>query len=190
MEMLLDPQSGILRLLTPAFREPLEQGNPVGYITAYVPGVRENGGQYTHGAAWAVWACCCLGRSEEAFRLFETLNPLVHTSTRTGAVRYGVEPYALAGDVYAPPNGGRGGWSWYTGAAAWLYKIGLEDMLGIQRRGQELCFAPCVPFDSFEVTYAFGSATYVLRFQRGEKKGPKRIALLDDGKRHTVKVVF
>ena len=114
----------------------------------------------------------------------------MHTSTRTGAVRYGVEPYALAGDVYAPPNGGRGGWSWYTGAAAWLYKIGLEDMLGIQRRGQELCFAPCVPFDSFAVTYAFGSATYVLRFQRGEKKGPKRIALLDDGKRHTVKVIF
>lgn len=190
MEMLLDSQSGILRLLTPAFREPMEQGNPVGYITAYVPGVRENGGQYTHGAAWAVWACCRLGRSEEAFRLFETLNPLVHTSTRTGAVRYGVEPYALAGDVYAPPNGGRGGWSWYTGAAAWLYKIGLEDMLGIRRQGQELCFAPCVPFDSFAVTYAFGSATYVLRFQRGEKKGPKRIALLDDGKCHTVKVVF
>lgn len=188
--MLADEQSGVLRLLAPPFAEPREQGEEVGYITAYLPGVRENGGQYTHGAAWAVLACCALHRPEAALRLFELLNPLQHAHTRAGAARYMTEPYALAGDVYAPPHGGRGGWSWYTGAAAWLYKIGLEDMLGVRRQGNELVFAPCVPFDSFQVKYSFGTALYDLRFTRGEKKGPRRIALLDDGKAHQVDIIF
>lgn len=188
--MLVDEQSGVLRLLAPPFREPREQGEPVGYITAYLPGVRENGGQYTHGAAWAVLGCCALNHPEAALRLFELLNPLEHSHTRAGAVRYMTEPYAVAGDVYAPPHGGRGGWSWYTGAAAWLYKIGLEDMLGVRRQGNELVFAPCVPFESFQVRYGFGSAVYDLRFTRGEKKGPRRIALLDDGKTHQLDIVF
>ena len=188
--MLLDSQSGVLRLLDPPFNETEEQGQEVGYITAYLPGVRENGGQYTHGAAWAVLGYCALNRPEAALRIFELLNPLEHAHSRSGAARYMTEPYAMAGDVYAPPHGGRGGWSWYTGAAAWLYKIGLEDILGIKRQGNDLVFAPCVPFDNFQVKYAFGNATYDICFTKGEKKGPHRVALLDDGKAHRVDVVF
>ena len=188
--LLADEQNGVVRLLSPAFKGPLEQGNPVGYITSYLPGVRENGGQYTHGAAWAVLGFCALGQPEKALRLFELINPLEHARTRSGALRYMTEPYAVAGDVYAPPNGGRGGWSWYTGAAAWLYKIGLEDMLGIRRQGQELVLAPCVPFDGFQVRYRFGGAVYELNFIRGEKKGPRRVALLDDGKAHRLDIIY
>ena len=188
--MLADEQNGVLRLLAPPFVEPTEQGEEVGYITAYLPGVRENGGQYTHGASWAVLACCALNRPEAALRLFELLNPLEHARTRAGAARYMAEPYVVAGDVYAPPHGGRGGWTWYTGAAAWLYKIGLEDMLGVRRQGNELVFSPCVPFDSFQVKYTFGSSTYDLRFTRGNKKGPQRISLVDDGKAHLFDIVF
>ncbi|MDR0840349.1 MAG: hypothetical protein LBN26_03055 [Christensenellaceae bacterium] len=188
--MLVDEQSGILRLLTPPFTDPEEQGNAVGYITAYLPGVRENGGQYTHGAAWAVLAECALNRPGQAQRLFDLLNPIEHARTYADALRYKTEPYAVAGDVYAPPNGGRGGWSWYTGAAGWLYTIALEHILGVRRRGSALEFAPCTIFESYTVRYRFGGTVYALHFKKGDAPGPRRLELVDDGGEHEVEVIF
>src|SRR6185295_7499635 len=137
----LDP--GLVLLLAPPFDDtPLEPG----YIKGYVPGVRENGGQYTHAAAWSVIAFAALGDGERAAELFALLNPINHARTRADVERYKVEPYVIAADVYAePPHVGRGGWTWYTGSAGWMYRAGLESILGIRVRGARLEIDPCIP---------------------------------------------
>ena len=117
-----------------------------GYIKGYLPGVRENGGQYTHGAIWAVLAFAALGDGDKAGELFSILNPINHASTRAGVHRYKVEPYVMAADVYAePPHVGRGGWTWYTGSAGWMYQAGVESILGFRLRGATLVVDPCIP---------------------------------------------
>jgi cyclic beta-1,2-glucan synthetase len=117
-----------------------------GYIRAYPPGVRENGGQYTHAATWLGWAHARLGDGERAERVFRLLNPVLHSQTRAQAERYRVEPYALAGDVYgAEPWTGRGGWTLYTGSASWMWRLGVEAILGLQRDGGRLQIDPCIP---------------------------------------------
>jgi cyclic beta-1,2-glucan synthetase len=117
-----------------------------GYIRAYPPGVRENGGQYTHAATWLGLAYAALGDGEHAERIFRILNPILRARTREESEHYRVEPYVLAGDVYgAPPWVGRGGWSWYTGAAAWLWRLGVEGILGLQKEEGELRIDPCIP---------------------------------------------
>ncbi len=124
-----------------------------GYIRAYPPGVRENGGQYTHAATWLGFAHAALGDGERATRIFRLLNPSLHALTADDASRYRVEPYALAGDVYSvPPWVGRGGWTWYTGAAAWMWRLGAEAILGLRREGGALRIDPCIPprWDGFE----------------------------------------
>jgi len=117
-----------------------------GYIRAYPPGVRENGGQYTHAATWLGWAHAALGDGEGAAHIFRLLNPILHAETTADANRYRVEPYALAADIYScPPWVGRGGWTWYTGSAAWMWRLGVEAILGLQRCDGDLRIAPCIP---------------------------------------------
>ena len=139
-EYLIRRGDGLVILFTP----PFDKSNlDPGYIKGYVPGVRENGGQYTHAALWTLIAFAMLGDGERAGELFSLLNPINHASTRAGLHKYKVEPYAAAGDIYAvPPHTGRGGWTWYTGSASWMYRAGLESILGFQLRGERLKIEP------------------------------------------------
>ena len=140
---LIRPDPGLALLFTPPFdRTPLDPG----YIKGYPPGLRENGGQYSHAAMWAVLAHARLGDGDAAGGLFALLNPINHALTPEAAARYKVEPYVIAADVYStPPHEGRGGWSWYTGSAGWMYRAGIEGLLGLNRAGQVLTLAPCFP---------------------------------------------
>jgi cyclic beta-1,2-glucan synthetase len=143
-EYLVDEEAGLIRLLTPPFdRTP----NDPGYIKGYLPGVRENGGQYTHGVLWAIQALAELGRTERAAALLEMLSPVTRGGTPAKASRYRVEPYVIAADVYGvEPHIGRGGWTWYTGSAGLMYRVALESVLGVDlRRGTELALRPCIP---------------------------------------------
>ena len=188
------------------FAPPFDCGSlQPGYIKGYVPGIRENGGQYTHAATWVVLATALQGRGKRALELFALLNPISHTDTTEGVERYKVEPYVVAADVYgAPPHIGRGGWTWYTGSASWLYRVGLEAILGFRRRGDRLRIEPCVAPDwpGYELTYRHRSATYhvVVENSAGTGRGVRtvtvdsrtvsdgEITLLDDGKVHEVRV--
>ncbi|MFU8766053.1 MAG: GH36-type glycosyl hydrolase domain-containing protein, partial [Haliea sp.] len=135
----------LLLLLTPPFDH--EGPNP-GYIRAYPPGVRENGGQYTHGAVWGAWAMADLGDGDAAVELLRSLSGATRAATAEAAERYRVEPYVVAADVYgAEPFVGRGGWTWYTGAAGWLYRFGIERVLGLRLRGDRLEIDPCIAAD-------------------------------------------
>ncbi len=171
-EMLVREADRLILLFTP----PFDKGHlQPGYIKGYLPGIRENGGQYTHGAAWLVQAAALLGRGERAVALFDLLNPIHHADSREKTGRYKTEPYAVAGDVYSePPHTGRGGWSWYTGSASWLYRAALENILGFRLRGNRLTLAPCVPADweGYEITLRHGSTTYAIRaVRRGAGRG-------------------
>ncbi|HEY5220059.1 MAG TPA: protein ndvB, partial [Gemmatimonadaceae bacterium] len=150
----------LVLLLTPPFdHTALEPG----YIKGYVPGVRENGGQYTHAAVWAVIAFAALGDGNTAAELFAMLNPITHTRTPQEVQQYRVEPYVAVGDIYSePPHVGRGGWTWYTGSAGWLYRAGIESMLGIRMRGARLAIDPCIPsgWPGFTVSLRHGTARY------------------------------
>ncbi len=142
---LIRPDPGLALLFTPPFdRTPRDPG----YIKGYPPGLRENGGQYSHAAMWAILAHARLGQGDKAAALFAMLNPINHSRTPTDALRYKAEPYVIAADVYSvPPHEGRGGWSWYTGSAGWMYRAGIEGILGLSRTGDTLIFDPCLPPD-------------------------------------------
>jgi cyclic beta-1,2-glucan synthetase len=172
----------LVRLLWPAFnttpREP-------GYIKAYPPGVRENGGQYTHAAAWALLAAAESGDGELALRWLNWLNPLNRSGDREAVELYRIEPYVVAGDIYGhPPFTGRGGWSWYTGSAAWLYRVAMESVLGIRRRGNKLFVRPCLPdeWDGFDVTIRFSAALYRISIHNPGRIDGKNTALIEDGR--------
>jgi len=158
---LVDREAGIVRLLAPPFdRDPHDPG----YIKGYVPGIRENGGQYTHAALWVVEALAQLGRRDEAAGLLERLTPAFHSRSAEQVAIYQVEPYVVAADIYGTdPHVGRGGWTWYTGSAAWMYRIGVESILGLRRHaGAELHLRPCIPrhWPSFTIRYQVpGEAT-------------------------------
>ncbi|HUL63078.1 MAG TPA: glucoamylase family protein [Burkholderiaceae bacterium] len=203
---LVRPGDDLVLLFTPPFDN---AGRDPGYIKGYLPGVRENGGQYTHAAVWCVMAHAKLGNGERAAELFAMLNPLNHTSTRAGVHAYKVEPYVVAADIYAePPHARRGGWTWYTGAAGWMYRAGLECLLGVTRRGDTLRVAPCIPghWSGFRLRYQHGSATYEISVEnpRAVMRGVALIdvdglrlahpeqgfALHDDAQTHQVKVVL
>ncbi|MFI5304298.1 MAG: GH36-type glycosyl hydrolase domain-containing protein [Nitrospiria bacterium] len=159
-EYLVRKGDGLILLFTPPFDQiPLDPG----YIKGYLPGVRENGGQYTHAALWSVIAFAMLGDGDKAGELFSILNPINHASTRSGIHRYKVEPYVVAADIYAePPHVGRGGWTWYTGSASWMYRAGIETILGFHLRGATLHLNPCIPraWRHFEMTFHFHSSRY------------------------------
>src|SRR5690606_15479592 len=136
-----------------------------GYIKGYVPGVRENGAQYTHAALWAVLATALHGDGERAFELFQMLNPMTHACSPEGVNRYKVEPYVVAADVYtAAAHLGRGGWTWYTGSAAWMYRVALESILGFDKRGDTLRIDPRVPegWPDYNIDYRYGRSTYAI----------------------------
>jgi cyclic beta-1,2-glucan synthetase len=201
---LIRENDGLMLLLTP----PFEHTTPSpGYIQGYVPGVRENGGQYTHAALWTVLAFAKLGEGDRAMRLFSMLNPINHTRDRAAIARYRAEPYVVAGDVYStPPHTGRGGWTWYTGSAAWMYRVGLEGILGITLRGGRLRIDPCIPRDwrRYDVIVKRGRAEYriVVENPHGCNRGVQRVVvdgvthdsaefdLVDDGSVHHVQVVL
>ncbi|HYT91023.1 MAG TPA: glycosyl hydrolase family 65 protein, partial [Gemmataceae bacterium] len=180
-ERLVRRNDKLILLFTP----PFDQGKlQPGYIKGYVPGIRENGGQYTHAAVWVVQAFALLGRGDLAAELLDLLNPIRHTSTPEDVARYRIEPYVAAGDVYGEaPHTGRGGWSWYTGSAAWLYRVALESILGFRLRGDRLTLAPCVPphWNSFEITFHRRSATYRITVDNTAGTGQSVRALIVDG---------
>jgi cyclic beta-1,2-glucan synthetase len=157
---LIDRNNKLVLLFTP----PFDHASPdPGYIKGYPPGVRENGGQYTHAAIWSLLAFAALGEGDKAGELFSLLNPITHASTRAGVYRYKVEPYVVAADIYAePPHVGRGGWTWYTGSAGWMYRAGVEWILGMRLRGTRLYLDPCIPraWRSFEILFRYHSARY------------------------------
>jgi cyclic beta-1,2-glucan synthetase len=205
-EYLVRRGDGLILLFTPPFdRTPLEPG----YIKGYLPGIRENGGQYTHAAIWSVLAFAALGDGDKAGELFAILNPVNHASTRTGVHRYKVEPYVAAADVYAePPHVGRGGWTWYTGSAGWMYRAGIEWILGFRLRGTTLHMDPCIPraWRGFEIAFRYHSARYELTVEnpRGVTRGVSSvhvdgarlaggeatIPLAADGGTHRVRIVL
>ena len=158
VDLLYDRDAGLVKLLDPPFA-PEENA---GYIGAYLPGVRENGGQYTHAVPWLILALCQLGEYALAWEIAKAVLPLNHSDTKEKALVYKIEPYVLAGDVYAGENPGRGGWSWYTGSAAWLYWTVLSALLGFEKRGDKARLTPrCAPdAEEFTLTYRFGSANY------------------------------
>jgi cellobiose phosphorylase len=150
----------LIQLLDPPFdKSALEPG----YIKGYVPGVRENGGQYTHAAIWATMAFAKLGHRERAWELFTMLNPINHSSEPDSMKLYKVEPYVMCADVYgAPPHTGRGGWTWYTGAAGWMYRLALENLLGLKLEKDHLIIAPCVPahWGEYTIHYRYLETVY------------------------------
>ena len=153
-----------------------------GYIKGYPPGVRENGGQYTHAAIWSVMAFAKLGEGDKAVDLFNLVSPVHHSRGRADVHRYKVEPYAVAADVYSePPHVGRGGWTWYTGAAGWLYRAGMEGILGLRKRGTALLIDPCIPreWKGFEISYRHGGTRYRITVENpnGVSRGVTRLSL-------------
>ncbi|MEC4889419.1 MAG: glucoamylase family protein [Nitrospira sp.] len=159
-QYLVNRRDGLIRLLTPPFDQ---TAMDPGYIKGYLPGIRENGGQYTHAAVWTVLAFVALGDGDKAGELFRLLNPVQRIASRANVQRYKVEPYVVAGDVYAePPHVGRGGWTWYSGAAGWFYRAGVEGMLGFRLRGATLCIDPCIPHNwpGYSIQFRYHSAVY------------------------------
>jgi cyclic beta-1,2-glucan synthetase len=176
-EQLVRRDEALMRLLWP----PFDKTDPdPGYIRAYPGGIRENGGQYTHGVLWTVQALALLGEGDRAVELLSLLNPIHHASTGALAGRYQVEPYVVAADVYdAPGHVGRGGWTWYTGAAGWMYRIVVEHLLGVRREGSRLVVDPCISsaWKGFEVTYRDGDGELhvVVDNPDGVQRGVRRI---------------
>jgi cyclic beta-1,2-glucan synthetase len=203
---LVSRSEGLVQLFTPPFdRSPHDPG----YIKAYPPGLRENGGQYTHAAMWCTLAFALLGDGDRAAELFSLINPVNHASTRAAIHRYKVEPYVVCADVYsAPAHIGRGGWTWYTGSAAWMYRTAVEGILGISLRGAVLRINPCIPrnWPTFEMTYKHGSSRYRIAVEnphavcrgiirasldgRDISVSPCDIALADDGSYHYAKIIL
>ena len=155
----------------------------------YPVGVRENGGQYTHGAMWYIMAQLKEGRNDIAYYLYSLINPIYRTRTLADVLKYKVEPYCIAADIYSnPQHPGRGGWTWYTGSASWAYKTGIENILGFRLQGDTLTFDPHVPTDwtDFTVRYRYGTSLYIIRHERGNASTDQRINLVDDGQTHEV----
>ncbi|MDQ6912279.1 MAG: glycosyl transferase, partial [Verrucomicrobiota bacterium] len=205
-EQLVSRDEELVMLFTPPFdKTPLDPG----YIKRYPPGIRENGGQYTHAAAWSVIAFAMLGDGDKAGELFSILNPINHARTRAEIYRYKVEPYVVSADVYTEPSHvGRGGWTWYTGSAGWMYRAGLEWILGFRLKGTTLVIDPCIPksWPGFEITFQYHSARYEIAVKnpRGVSRGvtsitldnnplppgEAQIPLSNDGATHKVEIVL
>ena len=194
----------LLLLFTPPFDKTLRDP---GYIKGYLPGIRENGGQYTHAATWTAWAFAALGDGEQAGALFDLLNPIFQSDSQEKAAVYRVEPYVIAADIYSqPPFVSRGGWTWYTGSAAWMYRLGLEGILGFKKIGDTLRIDPVIPpaWDGFEIRYRFGASVYNIAVRNpdhtargirqiqldGTPLNAASIPLVDDQQEHLVLVVM
>jgi cyclic beta-1,2-glucan synthetase len=204
LERLVLPQDRLSLLFTPPFDK--TEHDP-GYIKGYFPGIRENGGQYTHAAIWTAWAFAQLGDGKQAGELFDMLNPISHSDSEEKAAEYRVEPYVICADIYSkPPYLHRGGWTWYTGSAAWMYRLGLTALLGFKKTGNTLRIDPVIPpsWDGFEIHYQFGATSYQIKVFNpshlahhvqfvkldGKILDDKVIPLVDDGQEHNVEVIM
>jgi cyclic beta-1,2-glucan synthetase len=204
-EYLVRREDGQVLLFAPPFdRTPKDPG----YVKGYLPGIRENGGQYTHAAAWVVMAFASLGNGDLAGELLGLLNPIAPTSSRAGLHRYKVEPYVTAGDVYSvEPLAGRGGWTWYTGSAGWMYRATTESVLGLRVEGNLLRIDPCIPrrWPGFQIDFRDdGNTLYAISVENphGVCRGVAEVSLdgkplssgeiprLRDGGRHAVRVLL
>jgi cyclic beta-1,2-glucan synthetase len=195
--LLVSESDGLVKLLDPPFNK--STPNP-GYIEGYLPGIRENGGQYTHAAVWAAMAFAELGEDQTAWKLFNILNPINHSRDHEEMNRYKIEPYVVAADIYSvAPHVGRGGWSWYTGSAGWLYRLITETFLGLRlEEGKRLTFSPILPkaWEGFTLDYYHGATLYKITVKSGFGKhavllddvllGDGVIQLVDDGQIHHV----
>ena len=201
-DRLVQPEAGLTLLLAPPFGR--GRKDP-GYIKAYPPGIRENGGQYSHAAAWAAWAFAKLGDGDRAAAVLRTILPVVRASTPEGVERYRVEPYAVPADIAGvPPHTGRGGWTWYTGTASWTWRVAVEAILGLRRGNGILEIDPCIPKDwpGFEAVLKVGGAVYRVRVENPDRSGTgvseswldgkrlesAKLPLTDDGREHEIRV--
>lgn len=201
---LVKPMDQMILLFTPPFDK---SAHDPGYIKGYLPGVRENGGQYTHAAIWSAWAFAKLGQGDRAAELFRMLNPISHADTPDKVSRYKVEPYVIAADIYSQTSHiGMGGWTWYTGSSGWMYRLGIEAILGISRAGNALNINPCIPRDwpGFKVEYRFGSTHYKISVENpgNVNQGVQQvlldgfpltdglIPLVDDGQPHEARILM
>ncbi len=197
---LVNRDAQLVQLFAPPFDK--SELDP-GYIKGYIPGVRENGGQYTHAAIWVAMAYAAMGDSRRTWELFELLNPIAHGATPEQTAVYKVEPYVMAADIYAmPPHTGRGGWTWYTGSSGWMYRFITESILGFQREGNLLRFTPCLPsaWQSFKINYRYYETYYHITVNNGGGKNihrvvldgteqsDKTIKLIDDRNQHYIEV--
>lgn len=198
-EQLVDKENKIIKLLTPAFQKSLN--NP-GYIMNYPRGIRENGGQYTHSVSWYLMALIKAGYHDRAYRYYQMINPINRTKKAVDVTKYKVEPYVIAADIYSAENHpGRGGWTWYTGSAGWFYRVGVQNILGLQKYGNQLKIDPKIPiaWDGYKAIYTYKNTTYNIEVTKGKKDelqldGRNQISnmidLVDDSKNHTVKVTI
>ncbi len=200
-EHLVRRDAALVQLLDPPFD--LSTADP-GYIQGYIPGVRENGGQYTHAAIWVAMAYAAMGDNRRAWEILTLTNPIHHTDSAEGAAIYKVEPYVAAADVYASsPHTGRGGWTWYTGSAGWMYRLIVESLLGLRREVDRLRVVPCLPADwgAFKVHYRYRETVYHIVLEPmhdgtheasvevdGVVQPDQTIPLVDDRREHWVKV--
>ncbi len=203
-EHLVQEEDQLIRLFTPPFDQ---TPHDPGYIKGYPPGIRENGGQYTHAAIWAVWALTKLGKGNQAFQQFKMLNPILHSLDIEAANRYMVEPYVVAADIYSsPPFTGHGGWTWYTGSSGWLFRLGTEAILGFQLEGEHFTIKPCIPdsWDGYHLSFQNNSSQYDIRVENPDhvESGVRKVVLdgeeLDggiipidkDSNKHTVRIIM
>ena len=205
-QRLIRREDHIIQLLQPPFDH---DGQNPGYIRGYVPGVRENGGQYTHAAIWTAMAFARMGDARRAWEAFQIINPVNHGNSAAAIANYKVEPYVIAADVYAAkPHIGRGGWTWYTGSAGWMYTLVTESLLGLKREGHFLSITPCVPEDwtGYTIRYQYLNSSYLIKISFHDQVQPSltqvmdgkfvnekessRIQLRDDGKEHIVEMIY
>jgi cyclic beta-1,2-glucan synthetase len=174
------------------FAPPFDHSHPhPGYVMGYPPGVRENGGQYTHAALWVAMAFARMGDGARAIEIMQMLNPIEHARTPEGYNTYRTEPYAVAADVYAlDGQQGRGGWTWYTGSAGWMYRIWLEEVLGFKLRGDRLTIEPVIPdeWPGFSLTFRYGRTEYRITVENGGTHTNQEILLKDDGCSHAIHI--
>ncbi len=204
LDGLVRPEDRLMLLFTPPFDK---TPHDPGYIKGYVPGTRENGGQYTHAATWTAWAFAQMRDGKQAGALFDLLNPIFQSDTKEKALVYRVEPYVVCADIYSkPPYVRRGGWTWYTGSAAWMYRLGMEAILGFHKVGNSLRIDPVIPpgWDGFEIRYRFGESVYLIEIRNpdhvashvceiilnGQTLDDGTIPLVDDRQMHKVLVIL
>ncbi len=202
--LLIDKENGLIKLLDPPFEKSAVEP---GYIKAYLPGVRENGGQYTHAAMWAILAFTKLGFGDKAVEYYTMINPIEHSKTKDAAKKYKVEPYVIPADIYeARGLEGRGGWTWYTGSSSWFNKIGLENILGFNIKNGVLQINPCIPskWQEYSIRYRFKSSIYNIKVKNpngkntgvekfilnGEVIENKEIKLVDNGNVNEIEVIM
>jgi cyclic beta-1,2-glucan synthetase len=186
-EYLIRTKDELVLLFTP----PFDRSSPhPGYIMGYPPGVRENGGQYTHAALWVAMAFARLGEGAKAVAILQLLNPIEHARTPKDYAVYQTEPYVVAADVYSlETRVGRGGWTWYTGSAGWMYRVWLEEVLGFKLRGNRLSIEPAIPeeWPGYVITFRYGRSAYRIEVESGDEPSQQEVRLEDDGRSHTLR---